>query len=437
MMPSKSMVTQDRYAMEEGVSMSNAQERQDNENYSKNFTRVPNILFVSYTKLTKEEKFLYCTLRQVYWDMKPRFVSLRDLSNLTGYSRGALANMLPRLHGCGLVHAEIRREQDKGNAKYHITIPDIWELNRQFFASSAEQQVAIDPSLNLVHQMDKSQTCPPNGQTCPPNEPSLSTKRAKPVHQTDKFSAMNEPAKPSDGTPKDSIKDISKDTLKEESTVDETATSPLAPIVATIPTLSSLSLFSEEETKAKLSTMEPTDPIGAPDPTPTQEKKVSSKKKKVETTEPKGPPVIPPVDAPWPSRETAVQIVEAKKGRIYSNITRKQELEEAGKILAMTVDDTPITREQFENAWDDMASSSWWEEHGKPCMIKYLRRDDTIVGIIKKLAKKGQPRTQTNAHQSKPQGSQQPAVSIRLPEEKRQRNLDRLRERAIASGYTE
>jgi hypothetical protein len=204
----------------------NYAEKQDNENYSKNFTRVPNILFVSYKYLSKEEKFLYCTLRQVYWDMKPRFVSTRELSDLTGYSRGALANMLPRLHDCGLVHAEIRREKgkdgkDKGNAKYHITIPDIWELNRQFFASSEEQQAAMDPSLKLAHQMDRSKTCPSNGQACPPNEPSLLTKKAKPAHQMDKFSALDEPTKPCDDTPKDSIKD----TLKKDRKIDEPTTS--------------------------------------------------------------------------------------------------------------------------------------------------------------------------------------------------------------------
>src|SRR5438445_3067035 len=129
---------------QDNATQGKAQEKQDNDNYSKNFTRIPNIIFSSYKRLTKEEKFLYCTLREVYWDMKPRFVSTRELSELTGYSRGALANMLPRLHKCGLIHAEIRRERgkdgkEKGNAKYHITIPDIWELNRKYFASSAEE----------------------------------------------------------------------------------------------------------------------------------------------------------------------------------------------------------------------------------------------------------------------------------------------------------
>lgn len=107
-------------------------------------------------------------------------------------------------------------------------------------------------------------------------------------------------------------------------------------------------------------------------------------------------PIMPLPDAPW-SKETAVRIVEAKKGRAYSQTTRKQELAEAGKVLEMAIDGVAITREQFESAWDELASSSWWEEHGKPCMIKYLRRDDTIVGIIKKLKRKGKPSSSTQA----------------------------------------
>ena len=194
------------------------------------------------------------------------------------------------------------------------------------------------------------------------------------------------------------------ETKEEESIVSDTEAKPLAPNVAlSLSSQSSLPSFTQEETQeekspiAKVTTGKDQSIEHTSLPT-----KASSKKK---VAEPKGPPVMPAVDAPWPSREIAVQIVEAKKGRIYSTTTRKQELEEAGKILEMTVDNAPITREQFESAWDDLASSSWWEEHGKPCMIKYLRRDDTIIGIIKKLAKKGQKRAtspQEQSQQSKP-----------------------------------
>lgn len=189
-------------------------EKQDNENYSKNFTRVPNILFVSYKHLSKEEKFLYCTLRQIYWDMKPRFVTLRELSELTGYSPSALCKMIPRLHICGLIHAEVRKEKgrdgkEKGNAKYHITIPDIWEINRQFFASSPEQQVTMDPSLKLVHKNEQDSRKPvhENEQACSPNNTSLFTKTNRIVPFGEQDQARVERAK-------DSNKDIVKDTLE-------------------------------------------------------------------------------------------------------------------------------------------------------------------------------------------------------------------------------
>lgn len=157
---------------------------------------------------------------------------------------------------------------------------------------------------------------------------------------------------------------------------------------------------------------------------PSQEETKASSKKKEKKIE----PVMVPQDAPWPSRETVVQIVEAKKGRIYSDTTRKQELQEAGKILEMTFENAPITREQFESAWDELASSSWWEEHGKPCMIKYLRRDDTIVGILKKLAKKGQARTKTPAAQAKQ------TTTVRVDDEAAKRNFDKMVAAVAAQG---
>ena len=186
--------------------MSEEIEKQDNEHYSKNFTRIPNILFDSYKHISKEEKFLYCSLRCVYWDTRPRYVSLRELSDLTGYSIGALSKMLPRLHSCGLIHAEIRREkakngQEKGNPKYHITIIDIWEENRKFYSCSPNEQV--DPSAHLVHQMI---------QACSPNDTSLFTKSDKPVHEKEQDRAQVERAKKD----KDTLKDFFKEDMSND-----------------------------------------------------------------------------------------------------------------------------------------------------------------------------------------------------------------------------
>jgi hypothetical protein len=150
-----------------------AKEQRDNEDYSRNFSRIPNMIFLSYKYLSKEEKYLYCALKSIYWDAKPRYCPLREIAEKTGYSVGALSKMLPRLHKCGLIHAEVKREKgkdgkEKGNAKYHITILDIWELNRQFFSCPLNERDLLDPSLVLVHE--KTQTCSPNEQACSPHE---------------------------------------------------------------------------------------------------------------------------------------------------------------------------------------------------------------------------------------------------------------------------
>src|SRR5437868_567882 len=103
--------------MEEGVSMSNDQEKRDNDNYAKNFTRTCNIVLESYKHLTHEEKFLYIKLKCVYWDAKPRFATLREIAHITGYAISALSRILPRLHKCGLVHAEIKQEYNPDGTK--------------------------------------------------------------------------------------------------------------------------------------------------------------------------------------------------------------------------------------------------------------------------------------------------------------------------------
>lgn len=167
------------------------QERKDNEKYTVNFTRTPNIVFHSCKYLSKEEKHLYTVLRYVYWDTKPRYVTLRELHELTDFSIGALSKMLPRLHICGLIHAEIRRERvkggrEKGNPKYHITILDIWELNKYYFSCSPDEQELMDPSLKLVHE---------TAQACSPNGTGSFTKRDKPVREKKQGRAQPELAK--------------------------------------------------------------------------------------------------------------------------------------------------------------------------------------------------------------------------------------------------
>jgi hypothetical protein len=202
------------------------QEKRDNEQYSRNFTRIPNILFIAYPDLSKLEKYLYGDLRRIYWDMKPRFVSLRELSILTDYSIGALSKMIPHLHDAGLIHAEIRRARgkdgkEKGNPKYQITIVDIWEINRMFFSCSPSEQerLAKIPSAQLTEELEKS--CSRNEQVTTTHPQPVHTMNKpvhemnKPVHQMNTITPVKAHGKPSDKTPKDLFKDNSKESKKE------------------------------------------------------------------------------------------------------------------------------------------------------------------------------------------------------------------------------
>jgi len=114
---------------------------------------------------------------------------------------------------------------------------------------------------------------------------------------------------------------------------------------------------------------------------------------KKRTTKPKpehpvGPPELPPADVRF-TPEVAVQIIEAKKGRRYSETTRAQELTAAKKVLGMEYEDEGITRERFEVAVDDMLSWPFWKQHtnAKP-MIKTLLKDDKIINILDDLKRK-------------------------------------------------
>ncbi len=227
------------------------EEQKDNDNYAKNFTRVPNILFESYKYLTKEEVLLYIRLRYIYWDTKPRYLSLRELADITGYSTGALSKMLPRLTIVGLIHAEIRRKKgkdgkEKGNPIYHITINDIWEENRKFFTEGH-----FDPSeALLVHEMNE--TSSPNEQDTPKPVHQMNKpvhKMNDPVHETRQDSSPNEQDQAQNNPHKTNSKTIDNTSTQEESVTPTIADVPACG--ANAPALSALPLqekMLEEET---------------------------------------------------------------------------------------------------------------------------------------------------------------------------------------------
>ena len=185
------------------------------EEKQKNFICTPNVLFVSYKYLTIEEKYLWQDLKRMYWDGKPRYMSLRELNEVTGYSIGALSKMLPRLDKCQLLDAKIEKQDGKGNPKYRIVVLDITEFNKQYFSCSFGEQVSLDPSLELVHQMNKSvqknvQACSPNERPRSPKGTGSFTKRDKPVQDVNE----NDPLKPHGESDDETPIDLSIDPLK-------------------------------------------------------------------------------------------------------------------------------------------------------------------------------------------------------------------------------
>ncbi len=136
----------------------------------KNYTRVPNMLIFGYLdNVSPQEKWLYVCFKHMCGKKGTRHLSLRYISEQTGISTGALSKskhsdgMIRHLHDAGLIHAEIKRHEGKGNPQYHITITDIWALNQTFFAKScpkSEQDDDLDAepgriSDEPVHNSDK------------------------------------------------------------------------------------------------------------------------------------------------------------------------------------------------------------------------------------------------------------------------------------------
>lgn len=149
-------------------------------------------------------------------------------------------------------------------------------------------------------------------------------------------------------------------------------------------------------------------------PTPSEPSKQEENEQPKKPRTPRPPKVVeekpaplamPGPDAKW-NAETAVQIVEYSKGRRYSETTRKQELVDAKKILEMAYGDGTITRAQFEDAWKDMASWSFWSQKGIDPMIKHLRKDDKIITILNSL----KPKKSNNPPTEQPAGTDQKPV---------------------------
>src|SRR5581483_9147556 len=131
----------------------------------KNYTRIPNMLIFGYhDTLSPQEKWLLVCLKHLCGKRGTRHLSLRYISEQTGISTGALSaskdkkgnineGMIKHLHNAGLIHAEIKKHQGKGNPQYHITITDVWELNQAFFDKTCsdfgqDEEETVEPVRN-------------------------------------------------------------------------------------------------------------------------------------------------------------------------------------------------------------------------------------------------------------------------------------------------
>lgn len=126
--------------------MTQAERPQDKQDAAevKNYTRTPNMLIFGYPDVSPQEKWLYVCLKHMCGKSGTRYLALRYISEQTGISTGALSKsknkqgvvnegMIRHLHDAGLIHAEVKKKEGRGNALYHITITDVWALNQQFF----------------------------------------------------------------------------------------------------------------------------------------------------------------------------------------------------------------------------------------------------------------------------------------------------------------
>ena len=376
--------------------------------YNKNFTRVPNIIFVSpkYAHLTNEELFLYCKLRSIYWDTKLHFQSLRDISAKTKYSIGALSKMLPRISDCGLVHAEIIQEYHpdgakKGKPKYRISITDIWEENREYFEKCSSNEQYQDDN---VHEMNNN------------------------VHEKVRQRSANEHKNASKGASqarsqlsKDN-KDITKDSLKIESIGNEVSeVEPLAPNVA----LSSAfqSSLPQKETDFPIGDTATRNALSVEQESfmPIEKPKDSSKKKEKHTEPlvPKKVPEMPPAEMQWGTKKCLLMF-DAWRGHVLIGTYKLSQASTCAKGLA-----EQYAEEEVKQVHKLMNESPYWQERGCADVC------DVANNIHKEIRK-----VRLRLVKTSPQETEK-RPSFLVSEEQKQKNIEKLRALAAAKAAKE
>ncbi len=109
--------------------------------------------------------------------------------------------------------------------------------------------------------------------------------------------------------------------------------------------------------------------------------KRTQEKKPVTQAEQSGPPAVPPNDAPWPSPETAVQIVEAKLGKPYRDSAREKQINAAKRMFK---EDRSLTRAQFEDAYNER-NDEWWHEHKGLLHLTHMVEKDRVHDMLDRI----------------------------------------------------
>lgn len=121
------------------------------------FAVTPRIVRVEYKQLSHAEKWLYVCLKDLCGDKGVCFRTLRSLAEETDISLGSLSTMIPKLQKAGLIHAEKKRRSLTGKEVWHISIVDIWQLNRDYCSKSEQStQQFVQPMNNNVQKLNES-----------------------------------------------------------------------------------------------------------------------------------------------------------------------------------------------------------------------------------------------------------------------------------------
>lgn len=142
------------------------------------YAMTPRIVRTKYKELSHTEKWLYTCLRDLCGRKGTCFRTLRSLKEETDISIASLSAMIPRLHAAGLIHAEKKRRSASGKEIWHISIVDIWQMNKDYCSENEQsngedvQNLNNDPEIvhsvnNDVQNLNKTpEDCSENERDC-------------------------------------------------------------------------------------------------------------------------------------------------------------------------------------------------------------------------------------------------------------------------------